>query len=347
MLGLQRHHQLLQSNSSSSCLSARGFSSHIRTASKLTLLRICCGAGKRHDHSSNAAADDGSGKRKQSNKQPKQHRGLNPHAMAPTEQVLLFHRVPQCRPCHGLQQAGECCIAWVDAQLGIPQQVANVVLSLSRLSMPPPPAAAAAAAAAAAPPPPVPPAISREVAELYVLQLLQGRLAQQLKRWSAQDVSSIMWACGKLHVINTQFFDKAAAAAPSWLPGAITPNLVQAAYACRILQYKDQQLMALIVTRSKQVQQQQQQQQQRRQQLKHDPHDTRRQQEDMNLAAVVGYAIAVLDMQQLAGDVRELVASSRVTPKSRLGSADAGMLWEVHAWLVQHQLLDGRGLAGL
>jgi hypothetical protein len=23
------------------------------------------------------------------------------------------------------------------------------------------------------------------------------------------------------------------------------------------------------------------------------------------------------------------------------------MLWDVHAWLVQHQLLDGRGLAGL
>lgn len=51
------------------------------------------GAGKRHDHSSNAAADDGSGKRKQSNKQPKQHRGLNPHAMAPTEQVRTLASV--------------------------------------------------------------------------------------------------------------------------------------------------------------------------------------------------------------------------------------------------------------
>ncbi|KAF6263978.1 hypothetical protein COO60DRAFT_1663389 [Scenedesmus sp. NREL 46B-D3] len=50
---------------------------------------------------------------------------------------------------------------------------------------------------------------------------------------------------------------------------------------------------------------------------------------------------------KLAGDARALVASSRVAQDSRLNRGDASMLWEVHAWLVLHQLLDGQGLAGL
>lgn len=52
-------------------------------------------------------------------------------------------------------------------------------------------------------------------------------------------------------------------------------------------------------------------------------------------------------MKHLAGDVRQLVASTRVAHSAKLIAADASMLWEVHQWLLQQQLLDGQGLAGL
>jgi hypothetical protein len=36
-----------------------------------------------------------------------------------------------------------------------------------------------------------------------------------------------------------------------------------------------------------------------------------------------------------------------VTHGTTIKPADAALLWEAHAWLVQHQLLDGQGLARL
>jgi hypothetical protein len=95
------------------------------------------------------------------------------------------------------------------ADLSRPQAVSNTAWALARLSR------------AAAP------IITGEVAQHCVLQLLQGKVAQQLDKWSAQDVSTLMLACGRLRVFDAGFFDRAAAAAPVWLNGAITINLVQ------------------------------------------------------------------------------------------------------------------------
>lgn len=119
-----------------------------------------------------------------------------------------------------------------------------------------------------------------------------------------------------------------------WLPNSVAAGLEQIAYACKALQWKYQQLLEGVLQRSKQLLQQD---------GKHQMHVSAR----ARLAATVSSAAAMLDMQQLAGDARALVASSRVAQDSRLNRGDASMLWEVHAWLVQHQLLDGRGLAGL
>jgi hypothetical protein len=52
-------------------------------------------------------------------------------------------------------------------------------------------------------------------------------------------------------------------------------------------------------------------------------------------------------MRQLAADAVALVAGCGIVQQSKVNEVDAGMLWDVHAWLVQHQLLDGQGLAGL
>jgi hypothetical protein len=61
----------------------------------------------------------------------------------------------------------------------------------------------------------------------------------------------------------------------------------------------------------------------------------------------VGHAVAILNVQQLAGEVKAIVAGSVIARDTVVGAADLRFLWDVHAWLVQHQLLDGQGLAGL
>jgi hypothetical protein len=104
-----------------------------------------------------------------------------------------------------------------------------------------------------------------------------------------------------------------------------------------VLQYRNQQLIARIIARSKHLLLQQQARRAAGGSLAP---------QRVGLAAVVGLPVAVLDMQQLASDIEGLVASSGVT-SDKLGAVDARMLWEVHAWLVQHQLLNGQGLAGL
>jgi hypothetical protein len=81
------------------------------------------------------------------------------------------------------------------------------------------------------------------------------------------------------------------------------------------------------------------------QQLRQQPNERRA--VTIGVAAVVANAVAVLDMQQLASDVEALMIKSGVTTGTQLLPGAAGMFWEVHAWLVQHQLLDGQGLAGL
>ena len=66
-----------------------------------------------------------------------------------------------------------------------------------------------------------------------------------------------------------------------------------------------------------------------------------------SLAAILAASIAQLDMQQLAGPARDLVASSGVGQQANTHLSNLRRLWVFHAWLLQHQLLDGRGLTGL
>jgi hypothetical protein len=199
------------------------------------------------------------------------------------------------------------------------QHVANALLGLARLSSP----AAKAACASSV--------IGLEYAQQCAVQLLQGRLAQQLDKWKAQHICNTMWVCGKVGVSDAAFFKRAAAASRKWLHKAAWANVMQLGYACRVLQLTDEKLMAGIVKRSQQLQQQRDEQRT----------------STSGVAAAVSYAVATLDMQQLASDATTLVANCGVTADTQLLPGDAGMLWQVHAWLVQHQLLDGQGLAGL
>jgi hypothetical protein len=202
------------------------------------------------------------------------------------------------------------------------RHTSNTMLALQRLSFP------CAAQEAAAP------VISQEFAQTCVLQLLQGRTAQQHDTWDPQAVANGMYACAELGIYDDEFFGNVRASSPRWLAGSVAAGVQQVAYACRVLQLRDPQLLAGIAQRSKHLMTQQ-------------SGRPLRESQRVILAAVVGCAAAVLDMQPLARDVWALVADAGVKHDSKLKPIDASMLWEVHAWLVQHQLLDGQGLAGL
>jgi hypothetical protein len=205
-----------------------------------------------------------------------------------------------------------------------PQGVANALVALGRL------------AAATKPAEGTTPVVSRESAQQCALQLLQGKVARQLEMWGPQDITNSMLALSQLGVSADSFFDRAAAALPvnAWLSRATAASLMQVASACEGLQLRQQQqLMSGAVQWSRQLLQQQQQQMSVALRV--------------SMGAVVSKSVAVLDMPQLAGDVTDLVAVSKVATDEHASSGNLAMLWEVHAWLVQHQLLDGQGIAGL
>jgi hypothetical protein len=237
------------------------------------------------------------------------------------------------------------------ANRGTPIEVSNTMLAVMRLASA---AAAFAGSTATAAGPAATLVSSWELAQRCAATLLQGKVAQQLKLWSPQAVTNSMFACAQLGMYDARFLGHVSATAHKWLPKATAAGLGQVAYACRTLQYADCQLIAGVVQRSKQLLQQR------------GTNGLHEGSQRNQLAAQVGSAVAALDLQQLAGDVLELIrlcglaqhnadASSIMTvgyagSKQRSSSGFAGqlgMLWDVHCWLVQHQLLDGQGLAGL
>jgi hypothetical protein len=204
-----------------------------------------------------------------------------------------------------------------------PNELSNIMLGLGRLAAPTPATAAA-------------PAISPEFAQQCAVQLLQGRVAQDPGSWGSQQIANTMWACAKVKLFDVGFFDRAAAARSQWLPTATRAELQQVAWACMMLQVKHQQLMEGTLKRIKQIADQQW--------LRATQQGVSR--DTLGVIMGVCHAVAALDMQQLAGDARRLIAESGVTHSTNIGRL-ANLLWEVHTWLVQHQLLDGQGLAGL
>jgi hypothetical protein len=125
------------------------------------------------------------------------------------------------------------------ADKGLFRDVSNTLLAHHRLSFP------CVADEAAAP------VISREYAQTRALQLVQGRAVQQLDAWSPQAVTNSMYACAQLGAYDDRFLSNVCASAPKWLAGSGEADLRQVAYACRALQFRDPQLLAGIVRRSK------------------------------------------------------------------------------------------------
>jgi hypothetical protein len=185
------------------------------------------------------------------------------------------------------------------------------------------------------------PLLSKAFAEAAAQHLLDAAVQRKLRDWIAQTITNAMWACGQLQLTDSTFMSAVVAAAPKWLPVATPVELSQALIACGQLQMHNTSFLQQLLQRSLQICQQQQQQQR---------NSTPTEQAQRGIASLVGWcgwAVAQLDMQQLAGAARDVVAASGVKQQPNTHPSNLRRLWVFHSWLLQHQLLDGKGLAGL
>lgn len=140
-------------------------------------------------------------------------------------------------------------------------------------------------------------------AQQCAAQLLQGPTAQQISDWSPVDIAAAVFGCSKIGVKDMQFLQAVAAASPDWLPAASAANVNQIAYACAKLRFRHPQLMDALVHHGKQL-------------MHGDRHHvhviTPRQDERVTLAATLSWAVAVLNFNHLAGDVKALLVGSGI-----------------------------------
>jgi len=171
-------------------------------------------------------------------------------------------------------------------------------------------------------------------------QLITGTSPGSLKSWKLQHITMSMWACGELGLFDEQFMAAAVAAAPQWVPKAANPEVVQALAACAQLQYRDYGFLQQLLQQGLQLLQLQPGERVGRLRPL-SPADK------ASLAALCSLSIAQLDMRELAGAAKALVASSGIGKQARTHPSNLWRLRVFHSWLLQHQLLDGQGLTGL
>jgi hypothetical protein len=189
------------------------------------------------------------------------------------------------------------------------------------------------------------PIVSHTYAKQTAVQLL-AMAGSKLTKSIPQDVTYTMWACSELGLAGELFLSAAVATVPTWVPNCASQEISQAATACAKAQYRDEAFMQLLLQHAMQLLQQQQHGKQgatppsgRSPVLSGDDRAV--------LASLCSTAVAKLDIQQLAGTAKQLVVVSGVGSLPQARPARLGRLWVFHCWLLQHQLLDGKGLTGV
>jgi hypothetical protein len=208
---------------------------------------------------------------------------------------------------------------------GTPQSICNVLLALARTATADLPL------------------VGRDFAQQCGMQLL-SLVSMSFRPLNAQDVSNTMWATAALGLPADVFVAKAVQGARSWVPRSVGADLTQAAQACALLRYKDEAFVSLLLQHAAVLLQPQ------HPGKAHSSSSSSRvlsAADRASFAAMLVVCIKELDMRQLAGPARDLVASSRLVQQPNTHPSNPRRLWVFHAWLLQHQLLDGRGLTGL
>jgi len=136
----------------------------------------------------------------------------------------------------------------------------------------------------------------------------------------------------------------AVAAAPYWVPRSTGYDITQTVTACAQLQYRDAYFLQQLLQQCQTLLQPQPQPQPGKRVGRLRPMSLV---DKASLAAICSWSVAQLDLQELAEAARALVASTSIAKQPRLHPAELRRLWVFHSWLLQHQLLDGKGLTGL
>ena len=133
----------------------------------------------------------------------------------------------------------------------------------------------------------------------------------------------------------------AVAAAPRWLPDCKYVELIQVLNCCIALQYRDETFMQACLQRGLQLLGQQQPNRQGR------SNRPLLAAERDKVVGICCLSVATLDLRSLAGPACELVSRSGIGQRVSAHKANLSKLWVFHSWLLQHQLLDGKGLTGM
>lgn len=182
--------------------------------------------------------------------------------------------------------------------------------------------------------------IGVEFARACSSQLL-SMIGSRMESWVPQHISNTTWACGELRLANEQFVAAAVAAAPRWLPDSTGFDLTQAASACAKLEYREERFLLQVLKRAGDLVR-----------SSSSPSYARGRKgskrltpvEVDSLIGVCSLQVANINMPQLAGPMRDLIVDCGVRQRSDTHPANTTKLWLFHSWLLQHQLLDGKGL---
>jgi hypothetical protein len=169
---------------------------------------------------------------------------------------------------------------------------------------------------------------------LQQLQPLVLFLAKEVASAKPQAVTNSLWACAQLNLHPVELF-AALDSQQQWdrlLPTMKGQELSNTALACAVLDHRDEQLLARLLQRALHQQ-------------------SSSSSSSMRLSAQgvcnLCWSVAVLDLQQLAGSIVELVhQANRQQQRAELEPEDARQLQQVQQWLLDKQLVGGRGLAG-
>lgn len=202
---------------------------------------------------------------------------------------------------------------------GTPQQVSNVVLSLARL------------------------ATAGFVSLGFAQECANLLLENPLKIMNAsgtQDITNALWACAELGTGSSPFVAVSLAWIQQWFPECNAYEIGQLATTCVHMDLDNASVMRCAMSQGQDLLKRQ-----------YSIISGRRiplsESDRTSITVLCSWAVARLGLQQLASPAHGLVVSSKVAGLPRLAPPSLRRLWVFHDWLLQHKLLDGRGLAGV
>jgi hypothetical protein len=169
---------------------------------------------------------------------------------------------------------------------------------------------------------------------LQQLQQLVQFLANAIASADSQHIANSLWACAQLRFYPAELFAAVDRQQQRgrMLPATNEQDLSHTALACAVLNHRDEKLLDWLL-----------QQALRHQSSSSSSRMKLSEQSVSNLC----WSVAVLDLQRVAGSVVELVRqANRQQQWASFATESASQLQQVHQWLLDGQLVGGRGLAG-